>query len=203
MNNKSRFMLAILGVFGAANAAVMFTGRGASERQNVWEQTELPGKWKSRVFRMIGERHRQEAILMLRDYLRHASADGDMRRLLGKMLFEEGRYDEAYDTYYAALMNDPGDFVARNNMGVVLMKQGRREEARRELKDAYDASGEEPFIAANLVCCDESSDDVPHDPISPFMIPEDALMLADMSKIGAAQKNVAAAPPAAEKIPEK
>ena len=196
-------MLAILGIFGAANAAVMFTGRGAPERQNVWEHTELPAKWKSHVFKMIGEGHRQEAILMLRDYLRYAPADGDMRRLLGKMLFEEGRYDEAYDTYYAALMNDPGDFVTRNNMGVVLMKLGRREEARREFKDAYDASGEEPFIAANLVCCDEPSGDASYDSAPPVMIPEDALMLADMAKIRAAQKNAAVTPPKAVKTPEK
>ena len=207
MNSKSRVMLAILGVFGAANAAVMFTGRRGPVQQNAWEQTELPARWKSRVNRMIGEGHRQEAILMLRNYLRYAPADGDMRRLLGKLLFEEGRYEEAYDTYYAALMNDSGDFVARNNMGVVLMKLGRREEALLELKDALDASGEEPFIAANLACCSDPSGDLPYDLVPPAGDPDDALILMDAEKIRTAQQlaavRTAAVPAEAEKTPEK
>ena len=201
-------MLAILGVFAAANAALVLLVRRLPDRRKSWEQTELPEKWKARVSKMIGEGHRHEAVLMLKNYLRHAPDDGDMRRQLGKLLFEEGRYDEAYDAYYAALMNDPGDFIARNNMGVVLMKLGRREDALREFKDAFDASGEEFFVAANLACCHGMSGDFAYDSVplnGDVMIPKDALMLADLEKIRAAQKNSMekAAAATSEKTPEK
>ena len=200
MNSKSRMLLVILGVLTAVNAAVLFTGTGLSARRDVWEQTELPAKWRERVFKMIGERHHQEAITTLRNYLRHAPEDGNMRRLLGKVLFESGRYDEARDAYYAALLNDPGDFVARNNMGVVLMRQRHAEEALREFKEAFDASGQEVFIAANLACCCESvGDTVGAGNIwkavregmrgGEVMIPEDALMLADAERIGKLRQN--------------
>ena len=195
MNGKSRFMLAVLGGLAVANAAVVLTRKGPPEQRNSWENTELPEKWKSRVVKMIGEGHRQEAILMLRGYLRYAPGDGNMRRLLGKVLFDVGRYEEARDAYYAALMSDPGDFVARNNMGVVLMKQGRVNDARRELKAAFDASEQEVFVAANLARCHELSGDAPgaenlrrvvREAVrnnGDVMIPDDALMLTDAEKL--------------------
>ena len=200
MNSKTRCLLVILGVFTVVNAAVLLTGTGLSARRDVWEQTELPEKWKERVFKMISEHRRQEAITTLRNYLRHAPDDGNMRRLLGKVLFESGRYDEARDAYYAALLNDPGDFVARNNMGVVLMKQGHAEDALREFKEAFDASGQEIFIAANLLCWYKNSGDTAgagniwnsvRDGVrgGEVMVPDDALMLASAEMIEKLQKN--------------
>ena len=202
MNGKSRFMLVIFGIFTASNAAVLLTGRSVPARQNVWEQTELPAKWKSRVSTLIGEGRRQEAILMLRNYLRSAPDDVNMRRLLGKVLFESGRYDEARDVYYAVLMNDPGDFVARNNMGVILMKQGHRDDARRELEDAFNASAQESFIAANLICCYERTGNTAEAANvwktvreaarqgGMLTISDDALMLADAETLGRLQRIV-------------
>ena len=204
MNGKSRFMLAILGALAAANAAVVLTGKKLPEQRNSWENTELQERWRHRVIKMLGDGHRQEAILTLRGYLRHAPDDGNMRRLLGKVLFETGRYDEARDAYYAVLMNDPGDFVARNNMGVVLMKQGKTGDALREFRNAFDASEQEVFVAANLACCLEQSEDAPgaeniwravREGVrnnGDLMIPEDALMLADAETIRRAQKTTAA-----------
>jgi Flp pilus assembly protein TadD len=196
MNGKSRFMLVILGVFTASNALVVLSGKSASARQNVWEQTELPARWRSRVSNLLGDGRRQEAILMLRNYLRSAPGDVNVRRLLGKVLFESGRYDEARDVYYAVLMNDPGDFVARNNMGVVLAKQGLWDDARRELEEAFNASAQESFIAANLGCCHElagnraeaanvwkSVREVTSEGDG-VMAPDDAFMLEDAGKIG-------------------
>lgn len=195
MNGKSRVMLVIFGVFIASNAAVLLSGRSVPARQNVWEQTELPARWRSRVSTLIGEGRRQEAILMLRNYLRSAPDDVNMRRLLGKVLFESGRYDEARDVYYAVLMNDPGDFVARNNMGVILMKQGLRDDARRELEDAFNASAQEGFIAANLICCYEQTGNTAEAANvwktvreaarqgGGLMVSDDALMLADAETV--------------------
>ena len=196
MNGKSRFMLVILGVFTASNAAVVLFGKSAPARQNVWEQTELPARWRSRVSNLLNDGRRQEAILMLRNYLRSAPGDVNVRRLLGKALFESGRYDEARDVYYAVLMNDPGDFVARNNMGVVLVKQGLLDDARRELEEAFNTSAQESFIAVNLGCCHELAGnaaeaanvwktvrEVTSDGDG-VMAPDDALMLEDAGKIG-------------------
>ena len=149
MNKKTRFLLTILGVFAAANAAVVFIGRHFA-RQDVREQTELVKKWRERVSDMIAERRQQEAITTLRNYLRHSPGDGEIRRMLGKVLFDSGRFEEARETYYAALLKDPDDFVSRNNMGVVLMKLGRERDALRELEDAFNDSEQGVFVAANL-----------------------------------------------------
>ena len=195
MNKKNLCLLVILGGGAAANLAVVLAGKGFPAQHEVWDQTELPAQLKERVIQMIGDRHYPEAIQALRNYLRYDPKDGDMRRLLGKVLFDSGRYDEARDAYYAVLLNDPDDFVARNNMGVVLMKQGRVNDARRELKDAFDASGRELFVAANLAKSYEQSgnsaeagkiwnsirEDV-HDS-GGVVIPDDALMLADAETI--------------------
>ena len=205
MNSKSRHLLVILVVLAVVNAAVLLTGTGLSTQRDVWEQTELPAKWKERVLKMIGDNHQQEAITALRNYLRHVPDDGNMRRLLGKVLFESGRCNEARDAYYAALLNDPGDFVARNNMAVVMMKLGYAEDALREFKEAFDGSGQEVFIAANLARWYElSGDAVSAGNIwnavregvrvgGEVMIPEDALMLADVEKIVALQQQGGAA----------
>ena len=150
MNSKSRHLLVLLVVFAVVNAAVLLTGTGGSAQRDVWEQTELPAKWKERVLKMIGDNHHQEAITALRNYLRHVPDDGNMRRLLGKVLFDSGRFEEARETYYAALLKDPDDFVSRNNMGVVLMKLGRERDALRELEDAFNDSEQGVFVAANL-----------------------------------------------------
>lgn len=202
MSNKSRCLLVILVILAAVNAAVLLTGKGLSGRRDVWEQTELPAKWKERVHNMIGEHHYQEAIAALRNYLRHAPDDGNMRRLLGKVLFDSGRYDEARDAYYAALLNDPGDFVARNNMGVVLMKQGLAGDALREFREAYNASGQESFIAVNLagwhmLAGDAAGANGVWNGVGEVMIPEDALMLADVEAVRSLLKNGAAGKTAA------
>ena len=203
MNNKTRFMLVILGVFAVANAAVVLTGHRHAARQGAEEQTELVKKWRERVSDMIAERHQIEAITVMRNYLRHSPGDGGVRRMLGKVLFEIGRYEEARETYYAALVNDREDFVSRNNMGVVLMKLGYHRDAIRELKDAFDASEQGVFIAANLVYCCERSGDLTGAARfraamragmrngSDDLIPEDALVL-DADAIRAMQARVAA-----------
>ena len=212
MNHKTRFMLVILGVFAVSNAAVVFTGHRHAVRQEPWEQTELVKKWRERVSDMIAERHQIEAITVMRNYLRHSPGDGSIRRMLGKVLFEIGRYEEARETYYAALLNDRDDFVSRNNMGVVLMKLGYLRDAIRELKDAFDASEQGVFVAANLVYCYERSGDRKN--AARFrasmqegmrhggddLIPEDALVL-DAEAIRAMQARVASERGAAHERP--
>ena len=155
MNKKTRILLAIFGVFAAANAAVMLTGHFFARQDDVREQAELMKRWKERVSELIGEQRHQEAISALRNYLRHAPDDGNIRRMLGKVLFAAGRYEEARETYYAALLNDPDDFISRNNIGVVLVKMGRRRDALRELNEAFDVSEQGVFVAANLARCHE------------------------------------------------
>lgn len=188
MNKKTRFLLAMLCVFAAANAAVVLACH-AFAKQEVRGQTELVKNWKERVSEMIEESRRHEAITALRNYLRHYPDDGGIRRMLGKVLFDTGRYGEARETYYAALLKDPDDFISRNNMGVVLMKLGRERDALRELNAAFDASEQGVFVAANLAYCHERSGDAAGAArfreimrkglrnSAEELIPEDALML--------------------------
>ncbi|HEY6547148.1 MAG TPA: tetratricopeptide repeat protein [Vicinamibacteria bacterium] len=61
---------------------------------------------------------------------------------LGRAQFNLGALEEAEREFVSALAKDPGHGDAHNNLAVVLMLQGRLEEARRELKAAEKAGVE-------------------------------------------------------------
>ena len=197
MNRKGRFLLLALAFLIAVNAAVVLAGRSAAPRNAEAERGKLSAKWKKRISDMVEARQYQEAIPTLRNYLRHAPDDVGMRRVFGKVLFEAGRFAEAEDAYYAALMNDPEDFVSRNNIGIVMMRRGRVRDALRELKYAFETSGQELFVAANLIrgyeLCGRAAEAAAVRRslrgvvgASGAAIPDDALMLADFSALGGA-----------------
>ena len=104
----------------------------------------------SSLYRAISFPEMNNIAKFIRNYLNYAPDDNEMRRLLGKILFDGGNRAGALNVYYTALMRDPGDFVARNNFAVALMYNRRSAEALREFLDAYENSGHEGFIGMNL-----------------------------------------------------
>ena len=150
MNRRGRMLLILLLLCLFLTLAVVFSHGVAGDAGNVQEHEALLTEWKDSVADMVRQHRYREAVPTLRNYLRHAPGDSAMRRLLGKVLFETRRYPEARDVYYVVLLHDPDDFVARSNLGVVLAKQGKLQEALRELREAFVGSGREVFIGANL-----------------------------------------------------
>lgn len=189
MNRREWVLFAMLAAALAATAAVVLGYSAPVVSPNEAEHEKMLATWKSGVSAMVRERRYREAVPTLRNYLRYTPGDGEARRLLGKVLFELRRYPEAGDVYYVALLNDPGDCVSRNNLGVIFALERRWQDALRELREAFEASGQELFIGANLArCCglagasDEArkirhlvAEGTRRD--GELQIPEDALML--------------------------
>ncbi len=159
MSRRERVLLALLMCGLLLTLAVVFSHGATNDQSNTLEQEALLEEWKSSVAEMVRQRRYREAVPTLRNYLRHAPNDSGMRRLLGKVLFEIRRYPEARDVYYVALLHDPEDFVARNNLGVVLAKQGKLQDSLRELREAFVSSEHELFVGANLARAYESAED--------------------------------------------
>jgi tetratricopeptide (TPR) repeat protein len=65
-------------------------------------------------------------------------------------VYNQGRYKEAEGLYRRVLARYPSDAVARSGLGWSLIKQGRRSEAWRELRDASLASPRLPAVVDGL-----------------------------------------------------
>ena len=150
MNRRLGFLLALLLGCAAATAAVIMTYRAPLDPQVERSYAEWTAHWKHRLEEMIRAKRYPEAERAIRNYLRHAPEDGRMRRMLGKVMCENGNYAEAGEVYYVSLLKTPGDFVARNNLGVTLARRRRLADARRELREAYEISDGAEFIGFNL-----------------------------------------------------
>jgi Flp pilus assembly protein TadD len=155
MNRREWVLFAMLAAALAATAAAVLSHTAPVVPANEAEQEKLLAAWKNGVSTMVREHRYREAVPTLRNYLRYAPADNDVRRLLGKVLFEIRRYAEAGDVYYVALLNDPNDCISRNNLGVLFALGRRWNDALRELREAFENSGQELFIGANLARCCE------------------------------------------------
>ena len=150
MKERLWFLLVLLLGCAAATAAVIMTYQAPVDQQIGRSYAEWLANWRISVMAMVRDRRYPEAERAIRSYLRYVPEDGKMRSLLGKVLCGNGNYAEAADVYYVILLNDPGNFIARNNLGVVLARKRQPDEAVRELQEAFEISGGESFIGFNL-----------------------------------------------------
>lgn len=92
--------------------------------------------------------------LALKAYLRAASEDGvdaDVLSAIGSANLKLGRLGQAEQILRRALEMDPTFVPAMNNLGVVLMEEGKTGEARRTFEEAYALdSGATDSIRENL-----------------------------------------------------
>ena len=101
MNWRLWLLLAFLLGCAAATAAVIVTYRAPVDPQVERHHAEWTVHWKRRVNTMIASRRYPEAERAIRNYLRYAPDDGNMRRMLGKALCENGKAADALEVYYA------------------------------------------------------------------------------------------------------
>ena len=78
---------------------------------------------------LLEEERRDEALVRIRQALGLDSASGDGWRVLGRVHGELGNVEDAVSAYQSALAIDPDDTWAMNNMGLVLIRAGRYDEA--------------------------------------------------------------------------
>ena len=183
------WLIALLLSCAAATAVVIVTYRPPQENPRERNYNEWLTDLRRKIRTLTAERHYREAERLIRNYLKYAPDDNEMRRLLGKILFDGGNRSGALNVYYSVLMRDPGDFIARNNFAVTLMYEKRPEEALKEFSDAYESSAHEGFIGINLckacrLCGDAATADRLMESLGKrypdkLEVPFDALLLGD------------------------
>ena len=189
LNWRLVWLIALLLCCAAATAVVIVTYRPPPEDPRERNYSEWLSSRRKRIRALMAEQHYPEAERLIRNYLDYVPDDNEMRRLLGKILFDGGNRAGALKVYYAALMRDPTDFIARNNFAVALLYNRRADEALREFSDAYEASDREWFIGMNLaaayrVCGDAAKSAALKESLSKQYpgkseVPFDALRLGD------------------------
>lgn len=106
--------------------------------------------------------------LALRAYYRAASQDGlnaDILSAIGAANIKLGRLNQAEEILRQALKLDPTFVPAMNNLGVVLMAEGKYPEARLVLRNAYGLdSGASDAIRENLRMAIAKSEDSAYHP---------------------------------------
>lgn len=192
-NGRLFFLIVVLLLCAAATTAVILSYRPPHETTTEHNYNEWLTDWRRKIRVIAGEGRYSEAERLLRNYLNYAPDDNEMRRLLGKLLFDGGNRSGALKAYYAILLRDPGDFIARNNFAVALVGDRRLDEAVREFADAYEASGHEGFIGLNLVgayalsgaekAARELTAEIDKQYHGRVEVPFDALMLGGTSKV--------------------
>lgn len=150
LNWRLVWLIILLLCCAAATAVVIVTYRPPHENPRERNYNDWLAGRRKRIRTLVAEQYYPEAERLIRNYLNYAPDDNEMRRLLGKILFDGGNRAGALNVYYTALMRDPGDFVARNNFAVTLLYSRRADEALKEFVDAYESSGREGFVGMNL-----------------------------------------------------
>jgi tetratricopeptide (TPR) repeat protein len=106
--------------------------------------------------------------LALKAYLRAAAEDGinsDVLSALGSVNLKLGRLGQAEQLLRRALERDPTFVPALNNLGVVLMEEGKNGEAKRVFENAYALdSGQSDEIRENLRMAIAKTENSAYDP---------------------------------------
>ena len=71
-------------------------------------------------------------------------------RVLGRIYYETGRFAEAAALFQVLLLRSPSDAVARNNLGMTLLRLMRYEQSLRELRTAARLKPGEGYVRYNL-----------------------------------------------------
>ena len=152
MVNRGRFfvLLGILIAVAGATGAVILTHPSSASITAAPAGMQIFFHWKNRITVLIREGRFAEAEqLALR--MRHTFPNQPLpERLLGRIYYETGRYDEAAAIFQVLLLRSPGDAVARNNLGMTLLRLQRYEQSLRELRIAAGMLPNEGYVRYNL-----------------------------------------------------
>ena len=138
MVNRGRFfvLLGLLIVVAGATGAVIFTHPNEASIPITPPGMQIFFHWKNRIASLVREGRFAEAEqLALR--MRHVFPYQHFPDyLLGRICYETGRYDEAAAIFRMLLLRSPGDAIARNNLGMTLLRLQRYEQSLREVQIA-------------------------------------------------------------------
>ena len=152
MVNRGRFLvlLGILIAVAGATGAVIFTHPTGASVSAAPVGMQIFFHWSNRITSLMREEHFVEAEqLALR--MRHVFPNQPLpERVLGRIYYETGRYDEAAAIFQVLLLRSPGDAVARNNLGMTLLRLQRYEQSLRELQTAARILPEDGYVRYNL-----------------------------------------------------
>lgn len=92
----------------------------------------------------------ESAIAELRLLLEDAPDYKPALLLLADLMTSAGKIEDAKALYRRVIESDPGDAVARNNLGLALMRQGRHDEALDQFMRAAELAPEDPNIQKSI-----------------------------------------------------
>lgn len=117
----------------------------------VLEEDPDHGKSRINLGRTLLDRDRpEEALEVLRPVLRGEEPPADALRVAGNAAWESGDRDRARPLYRAAVARDGSDAWAMNNLGLLLVRSGRYEEAVGPLARALELRPELAVVRNNL-----------------------------------------------------
>ena len=153
-NKRNLIILSlILGViFYGTSAVISFTVVPAHPKKSADTPERYLRSLKMELVKAVSGKRFHEAEVM---YRRLAGIEKENRMIgrLGSVIyFRNGKLNEAENLLRNLLLRSPGDFVCRNNYGMVLMVKNNPA-AFRELKKAWEDSGRSRFIEENLLRC--------------------------------------------------
>lgn len=107
-----------------------------------------------RLLELIEKKEFAEAEIVFRRLRKIKPVERNILRWGALIFYHNGKLNEAENLLRNLLLRDPGDFVCRNNYGMILLAK-RRAEAFRELDKAWHDSGKKAYIGRNLLYCAE------------------------------------------------
>lgn len=120
------------------------------------ESGAVPGEYlialQERLYELVEKEAFAEAEIVFSRVRKLNPDNRNILRLGSVIRFRNGKLNEAENLSRNLLLSNPGDYVCRNNYGVVLMAKGRKE-AVRELEKAWLDSGKKAYIRNNLQLC--------------------------------------------------
>jgi tetratricopeptide (TPR) repeat protein len=152
ISQKRRSMVLIGALFLIVSATGIVIVMNPAVSKNTEEQ--LPGRlrilWESKLEKNMHEKNFATAEELAARILRYFPADTKTRRILGRIFYETGRYDEAAEIFRFILMQSADDAVAYNNLAMTLFRQQRYEHSIRELQKARELVSDQIYIYYNF-----------------------------------------------------
>jgi Tfp pilus assembly protein PilF len=94
--------------------------------------------------------HRNRALTEMEDWLRRNPNDITMRLQVAAVQTQLGNVDAAADQYARAIEIQPSNWLARNDLAMLLYRQGDYETARKHAEIAYQLAGDNPAVLDTL-----------------------------------------------------
>ncbi len=154
--NRLYYLVFALAVIVLMTAILISSYRFPADKLPTPGERAIQAK-SARILQKIGKAYSEiedgrgaAAEALLKELLIQEPSQPMALRLLGRIYYETGRYEEARCIFVKLIERNDFDAPAHNNLGQVLVRLGRYEEAQKELKTALEINPSSPLVYLNL-----------------------------------------------------